>query len=119
VKIQLNTDSHIGGTEHSATRVSATLEQTLARFGEHVTRIEVHLSDVNSSNSSQQDLRCMLEARLEGRQPVAVVAHAMTSDQAVDAAAKKLVHLLDSTLGRLHDHRKNASDRSSLDTDST
>lgn len=47
----------------------------------------------------------MLEARLEGRQPVAVTDHAATLEQAVQGAANKLVRLLDSTLGRLHEHR--------------
>jgi hypothetical protein len=51
----------------------------------------------------------MLEARLEGRQPVAVTEHAETMEQAVHGAAHKLVHLLDSTLGRLHDHREKMS----------
>lgn len=31
--------------------------------------------------------------------------HAATLEQAVNGAAQKLAHLLDSTLGRLQDHR--------------
>ncbi len=37
----------------------------------------------------------MLEARLEGRQPVAVTDNATTLEQAVHGAAQKLVRLLD------------------------
>jgi len=40
---------------------------------------------------------------------VAVTEHAATLDQAVSGAAQKLVRLLDSTLGRVHDHREKAS----------
>jgi ribosome-associated translation inhibitor RaiA len=109
MKIQLNTDVHIEGTEALAAQVSATVEQALARFVEHVTRVEVHLSDENAGKSGQQDQRCMLEARLEGRQPVAVTEHAATLEQAVHGAAQKLAHLLDSRLGRLHDHREKTS----------
>ena len=109
MKIQLNTDVHIDGTEALAAQVSATVEQALERFGEQVTRVEVHLSDENGSKGGQQDHRCMLEARLEGRQPVAVTDHAATLEQAVDGAAQKLARLLDSTLGRLHDHREKTS----------
>ena len=109
MKIQLNTDVHIDGTEALAAQVSATVEQALERFSEHVTRVEVHLSDENGGKSGQQDQRCMLEARLEGRQPVAVTDHAATLEQAVHGAAQKLAHLLDSTLGRLHDHREKTS----------
>ncbi len=109
MKIQLNTDVNIDGTEGLAAKVAATIEQALERFSEHVTRVEVHLSDENGDKSGQQDQRCMLEARLEGRQPVAVTDHAATLEQAVHGAAQKLVHLLDTTLGRLHDHREKTS----------
>ncbi len=33
--------------------------------------MEVHRSDENGSKSGQNDKRCVTEARLEGRQPVA------------------------------------------------
>ncbi|MCQ9379899.1 HPF/RaiA family ribosome-associated protein [Methyloversatilis sp. XJ19-49] len=109
MKIQLNTDVHIEGNEALAAQVSATVGQALERFSEHVTRVEVHLSDENGDKSGQQDQRCMLEARLEGRQPVVVTDYAATPERALHGAVQKLVRLLDSTLGRLHDQRDNAS----------
>ena len=109
MKIQLNTDVNIEGTEALAAHVSATVTQALWHFDEHVTRVEVHLSDENGGKHGPLDQRCMLEARLEGRQPVAVTDHAATLAQAVQGAAQKLARLLDSTLGRLHDHRDRAS----------
>lgn len=109
MKIQLNTDVHIDGTEALAEQVSATLKQSLERFSEHVTRVEVHLSDENGGKSGPQDYRCMLEARLEGRQPVAVTDQAATLEQAWHGATQKLARLLNSTLGRLHDHREKTS----------
>ncbi len=109
MKIQLNTDVNIDGTEALAAQVSATIKLALERFEEHITRIEVHLSDENGGKSGPLDQRCMLEARLQGRQPVAVTEHAATVDQAVQGAAQKLAHLLDSTLGRLKDHREKTS----------
>jgi len=105
-KIQLNTDVNIEGTEAMAAQVSATIEQALERFSEHLTRVEVHVSDENAGKSGQRDHRCMLEARLEGRQPVAVTEQAATLEQAVHGAAQKLAPLLDSIIGRLHDHRE-------------
>ncbi len=109
MKIQLNTDVHIEGNEALAAQVGATVEQALERFSAHVTRVEVHLSDENGGKRGPHDQRCMLEARLEGRQPVAVTDHAATVEQAVHGAAQKLARLLDSTLGRLHDHRDKKS----------
>ena len=109
MKIQINTDVNIDGTEALAAHVSGVVEKALERFSEHVTRVEVHLGDENGSKNGQHDQRCMLEARFEGRQPVAVTDHAATLHQAVQGATQKLVRLLDSTLGRLHDHRGKAS----------
>jgi ribosome-associated translation inhibitor RaiA len=109
MKIQLNTDAHIAGTESLSAQVTATVEQALERFDGHITRVEVHLSDENGAKSGQKDKRCMLEARLEGRQPVAVTEHAATLEQAVNGAAQKLAHLLDNTLGRFKDLREKAA----------
>lgn len=45
-----------------------------------------------------------MEARLEGRQPIAVTHEAATGHQAIDGAADKLERFIESTLGRLRDH---------------
>ena len=108
--IQVNTDNNISGREALVQRVEETLNHVLARFAGQITRVEVHLSDENStSKSGGIDKRCMLEARLKGQQPVAVTDHSATLEQAVHGASQKLVHLLDTTLGRMNDHRENTS----------
>jgi len=105
MKIQVNTDASIAGHAARVDGVSRVVEQALARFSEHITRVEVHLSDENSTKSGPLDQRCMLEARLQGRQPVAVTEHAASQDQALHGAADKLTHLLEHTLGRVLDRR--------------
>lgn len=114
MKIQVNTDTHIDGHERLAAHVSATIEHALKRFTDHITRVEVHLSDENGDKSGPQDQRCMLEVRLEGRQPVAVTEHADTQEQAVNGATQKMLRLLDSTLGRLQAQRGKALDPATL-----
>jgi ribosome-associated translation inhibitor RaiA len=101
MKIQINTDNHIEGSEELAEQAEATVESTLGHLAEHITRVEVHLSDENSDKGGAHDKRCMMEARLEGHQPIAVTDDSETIDQAIDGAAEKLKHLLDHTLGRL------------------
>jgi len=108
MKIQVNSDSNIEGRESLAAHVSGVVEGNLAHISEHVTRVEVHLSDENSHKSSQNDKRCVMEARLEGRQPVAVTHQAATLDQAVSGAARKLARKVEGTVGRLRDQRKRA-----------
>ncbi len=106
MKIQINTDNNIEGGEALASQVSGVVEKALSRFSDRITRVEVHLSDENSHKGGESDKRCVMEARLEGLQPVAVTQEAATLDEAVDGAANKLGRLIQSTIGRLSD-RKN------------
>ncbi len=116
MKIQLNTDDNIQGREALAEQVSATVENALRRFKDQITRVEVHLGDENAGKSGQRDQRCMVEARLEGRQPVAATALAPTLGQAVTAASDKLARLLETQLGRLASAQRAAAPTKSIST---
>jgi ribosome-associated translation inhibitor RaiA len=106
MQIELSTDGNIDGREALATQIDEVVKNALSRFSDQITRVEVHLSDQNSDKKEgDDDMRCMMEARLEGRKPIAVTNHAATVDQAFDGAAEKLARLIESTLGRLHDRR--------------
>ena len=101
MQIQINTGHNIEVHEALAAEVSAVVEGALSRFSDHITRVEIHLGDENSDKKVGHDaMRCMLEARIEGRQPIAVTHHASTLDEAVDGAADKLARLVEHTLGR-------------------
>jgi ribosome-associated translation inhibitor RaiA len=109
--IQINTDHNIEGHQALNTQVSGVVESALSRFSDHITRVEVHLSDVNSNKKGgDDDMRCMMEARIKGRQPIAVTHQAATVDQAVDGAADKLVSLIESILGRQQHQERNRTD---------
>jgi ribosome-associated translation inhibitor RaiA len=105
MQIQINTDRNIQGHESMASTVSATIEDALRLFSANITRVEVHLGDENADKHGRNDKRCMIEARLEGRPPVAVTHHDETVAQAIAGAADKMAHLLEHTFGRLHNHR--------------
>jgi hypothetical protein len=104
MKIQINTGHNISGSEKMVRHAEAVVESTLGHLAEHITRIEVHLSDENGKNGGDTDKRCMMEARLERHQPVAVTHEAETVDQAISGAAGKLKSSIDHLLGRLSDH---------------
>ena len=110
MQIQVNTDHNIEGHEALADQIRDVVESALNRVSDHITRVEVHLSDENGDKGGPNDKRCMMEARLEGRQPVAVTQHAATLEQAVDGAADKLIRLIESTLGRRHDRESRRTD---------
>jgi ribosome-associated translation inhibitor RaiA len=102
MQIQINTDSNIAGSAGLTQQIEAVVRDSLDRFSEQVTRVEVHVSDQNSDKKSgTADIRCLLEARLAGHQPISVSDQAATLEQAVDGAVEKLTHSLDSTLGRM------------------
>ena len=88
--IQVNTDKNIKGDEKQTSFFVSQIENELQRFEAHITRIEVHLSDDNASKEGANDKRCLLEARLEGLQPIAVTAHGDTVPQALSAALDKM-----------------------------
>ena len=105
MQIQIHTDHNIEGHEGLAAHVTSVVQHALQRLGAHITRVEVHLSDENSDKNAHHDKRCMLEARLEGRPPVAVTHHAESLHKAVDGAAEKLTRKIDDLSKRRHDQK--------------
>ncbi len=74
----------------------------LERFSERFSRVEVHLSDQNSDKKSgARDMRCLMEARVEGLKPTAVTHEAATVEEALEGAAGKMHRSLETRLGRL------------------
>ncbi len=111
MQVQIRTGHNIQGHEALATQVSGVVEESLSQFSDRITSVDVHLSDVNSDKKGGNDnMRCMLEAHLEGLQPLAVTDQAATLDQAVDGAAEKLTHLIEHTLGRLEHEASHRTD---------
>src|SRR5689334_10029678 len=94
--VEVSTDTR---TSADIAGVSAAVEAGLSRYKERITRVEVHLSDVNGPKGGR-DCRCALEARPSGRQPVAVTNEANTLDDAVKGAVEKMSSLLTTVFGR-------------------
>lgn len=105
MQIQVNTDKNITGHEALATHVSTVVNNTLSHVSEHITRVEVHLSDENGDKKSDNDKRCMMEARLEHTSPIAVTHHTDNLDQAIRGASEKLIRSIESHLGKLRDQK--------------
>jgi len=100
--VQVYSDSNAGAHEEFAQRVTGTIESALSRFGDQITRVEVHLTDVNAGKGGTDDKRCTMEARLAGMHPIAVSHQAGTVLHAIDGATAKLERALDSAVGKLH-----------------
>jgi ribosome-associated translation inhibitor RaiA len=104
MKIQFNTDKTINGDERLQVFFSDLISKRLDRYDSHVTRIEVHISDENGKKEGVNDIRCLLEARFEGRQPIVVSEQTDTIEKAVSGAIEKMKAALDTVLGRMQDN---------------
>ncbi|CAN5875025.1 hypothetical protein BH23GEM9_BH23GEM9_07800 [soil metagenome] len=101
MQIQVNTDRHIEGGEALETSVRDVVAGAIERFSDRITRLEIHIADVNSGvRSGPDDIRCTMEARVAGMRPLTVTHNAGTVDQAVAGAAAKLQKTLRRTLER-------------------
>ena len=104
MNIQVNVGHSKSNHEHLIQHTETVVKSTLGHLAEHITRVEVHLSDENNKKEGGYDKRCMMEARFEGHQPIAITNISGTISQAIDGAVDKLKSSLDRTLGRLSDH---------------
>lgn len=103
MQIQINTDRNIPSDDQVTRQVEDAVTGALDRFAGRITRVEVHVSDVNGRKGGR-DIRCVMEARVAGLAPVAVDEQADTIQAAAQGAAGKLERALDTRLGRTRGH---------------
>ena len=111
MQIQVHTNDHIQGGESLIRWTQEEVATKLARFREHVTRVEVFLSDVDAGKAGVADKRCVIEARPAGRQPVAATAEAAKVADCVAGALDKLVRSLGDDITRAKDRQGRESIR--------
>jgi hypothetical protein len=103
MQIQLNHDNRVRLAEDTAERLSRTIQDYLSKFADRITRVEMHLGDLNGSKGGP-DKRCMLEARMANLQPIAVTHHAETVQLAIDGALERLDHAISHAIGKRETH---------------
>lgn len=104
MKIQFNTDKTISGEERQEEYFSNLIAKELDRFNAHLTRVEVHLKDENGHKENFKDIHCVLEARLEGKKPIAAKDNGTSVSSAVTGATMKLKAALTTAIGRTQNH---------------
>lgn len=101
--IQFNSDSSVEGRDSLFNAIRPDLEKALGRFAEHITRLEVHVTDVNGIKNASDDIRAVVEARRQGRKPTAATNQADNPRQAILGAAEKIKRALESDMGKERD----------------
>jgi predicted component of type VI protein secretion system len=102
--IQINTDKTISGEQRSEEYFTSLIAEALERFESHISRIEVHLKDENGKKDGINDISCLIEARIEGRQPIAITNQADSVDLALTGAIDKIKTAVGSILGKMQKH---------------
>ncbi len=101
MKVQINSDKQVVIDAELSSMVEAEVRRALGQFETQLTRLEIHLSDLNSnSKRGLRDKRCLLEARPTGRKPVSVAFETASVEQAVRGAAGKMKRLLETSFGK-------------------
>jgi len=104
MKIQINTDKNVEGSERLESYFSAELEKALSRYEDKITRLELHFGDENSDKSGTNDKRCLIEVRPANLQPLAVTAFGNTTELAFNSALDKIKRVLETTFEKKKNH---------------
>lgn len=96
--IQINTDRNIENSAALIAHLSEIIKEEISRYDEHITRVDVHLSDENGSKNTGDDKKCVLETKIKSGNPLVVTVVEATVHQAVKAAAEKVGLLLEKSL---------------------
>lgn len=98
--ININTDSNIQNTELLKEHISSVVTDQLKRYQDRISRVEVHLSDQNAHKKAGKDIKCTMEARPDGFDPMTVSEITDNVHQSIKVATEKLVFKLQSEFER-------------------
>ena len=111
MQIQFNTDASVQGSDSMTEWATREVSERLSRFRDSITRVEVHMTDVNGTRHADNDKRCLLEIRLSGRQPQSVTHTASKVTDALTGACAKAQNLLETLMGKERDANRRDSIR--------
>ena len=99
MQFQFNSDNRITGDLAVAGRMETMVRGRLGRIADRLTRVQVHVSDVNGPKRGN-DIRCAVELRPNGMKPISATDEATTVKAAVASATDKALAALKRRLGK-------------------
>lgn len=100
MQIQINPGPGVHISEALERQIYESLETIDRRFGDQLTRIEVHFQDINGPKGGENK-HCSIEARPRGLDPVIAENTAEDAYDSVRGAARKLENVLGKRFGKL------------------
>ena len=105
MQVQVRHDDNLPGDRNDW--IANTVEGALERYADQITTVEVHFADEDGPKNADGTIRCTIEVRPAGFNPLAVTSHSSDMPGALDGALEKIERMLDSQLGRVRDHHAN------------
>lgn len=103
MQVLLHADKNTDGSSAMAEHLNTVVQDALGRFGDRVTRVEAHLSDVNGeARIGPADILCLFTARLIGEETVVAQEQALNAHQAISGAMRKLKRAVGEAVARHH-----------------
>ncbi len=99
MRFQFNSDNRVTGDVDVAGRMETMVRGRLGRVADRLRRVEVHVSDVNGPKRGN-DIRCAVELRPNGMQPISASDEATSVKAAVAAATDKALAAFERRLGK-------------------
>jgi hypothetical protein len=99
MQFQFNSDNRITGDATVAGRIENLVRGRLDRVSDRLSRVEVHVSDVNGPRHGN-DIRCAVELRPNGMKPVSATDEAASVEAAVASATDKALSAYDRLIGK-------------------
>lgn len=100
MQFQFNSDNQVAGDDGLADRVEALVRSKLDRVKDRLTRVEVHVGDVNGPRGGGGDKHCVVEIRPNGMDPISATDQAISIEIAVRSAATKVLSAYDRQIGK-------------------
>jgi ribosomal subunit interface protein len=107
--LQLNADKILNVHEAFGKQLKDSISKRLQRFNEHISTLEIHITDENGIKIGPKEIKCKMEAHLKGMQSIVVTESANTLEQSFYGAVDKLKDSLDSIIGRARDHEQHVT----------
>lgn len=86
--------------------IESKVRSALQRFSSRLTRVEVHVADMNGQKRGADDKRVVIEARPAGMDPISVESRGADLYEVVRAGTKKLREVLVRTTERERDRKR-------------
>lgn len=100
MQFQFNSDNRVVGDTAVAEDVEALVRGRLSRISDRLSRVEVHIGDVNGPRGGGDDKRCAVEVRPNGMKPISATDQASTVEAAVASATDKVLAAYDRQTGK-------------------